>query len=53
MLLATGRDPVMWTGGPSAVQTARRRDLGALALVIGLFLVLFVISIALGSPAVR
>jgi hypothetical protein len=34
------------------VQSARQRDLGALALVVGLFLVLLVISIALG-PAVR
>ena len=40
-------------GGTAAVQTARRRDLGALALVIGLFLVLFVTTIVLGSPAVR
>jgi hypothetical protein len=35
------------------VQSARPRDLGALALVVGLFLVLFVMSILLGSPAVR
>jgi hypothetical protein len=35
------------------VQSARRRDLGALALVIAVFLVLFVMSITLGSPAVR
>jgi hypothetical protein len=35
------------------MQTARPRDLGALALVVGLFLVLLVVSIALGSPAVR
>jgi hypothetical protein len=35
------------------VQTARHRDLGALALVLGLFLVLFVVSIVVGSPAVR
>jgi len=35
------------------VQTARPRDLGALALVVGLFLVLLVISVVLGSPAVR
>jgi hypothetical protein len=33
------------------VQTARPRDLGALVLVVGLFLVLFVIAFALGSPA--
>jgi hypothetical protein len=35
------------------VQTTRSRDLGALALVVGVFLVLLVISIALGSPSVR
>jgi hypothetical protein len=35
------------------VQTTRPRDLGALALVLGVFLVLLVVSIALGSPAVR
>jgi hypothetical protein len=35
------------------VQTARPRDMGALVLVVGLFLVLFVTSIALGSPVVR
>jgi hypothetical protein len=35
------------------VQSARPRDMGALVLVVGLFLVLLVISIALGSPAIR
>jgi hypothetical protein len=35
------------------MQTARPRDFGALALVVGLFLVLLVVSIALGSPAAR
>jgi len=35
------------------VQTTRPRDLGALVLVLGVFLVLFVVSIILGSPAVR
>lgn len=32
------------------MQSARPRDLGALVLVIGLFLVLFVVSLLLGSP---
>jgi hypothetical protein len=32
------------------VQTARSRDLGALALVLAILLVLLVTSIALGSP---
>jgi hypothetical protein len=31
----------------------RQRDLGALALVIGLLLVLLVTSIAFGSPGIR
>jgi len=35
------------------VQSARPRDLGALALVLGVLLVLFVLSIALGSPPLR
>jgi len=35
------------------VQTSGQRDLGALALVLGLLLVLLVTSIALGSPAIR
>jgi hypothetical protein len=33
------------------MQSARPRDLGVLALVIGLFLVLFVVTLILGSPA--
>jgi hypothetical protein len=33
------------------MQTAQPRDLGALALVVGVFLVLFVLSLMLGSPA--
>lgn len=39
--------------GSAAMQSARPRDYGALALVVGLFLVLFVVTLALGSPAVR
>jgi hypothetical protein len=35
------------------VQTTRPRDFGALALVLGLFLVLLVVSIMIGSPGVR
>lgn len=35
------------------MQTARPRDLGALVLVVGLFLVLFVVSIAIGAPGAR
>jgi hypothetical protein len=32
------------------MQTAHPRDIGALALVVGVFLVLFVLSLMLGSP---
>jgi hypothetical protein len=32
------------------VQSARPRDVGALVLVVGLFLVLLVITLAIGSP---
>ena len=52
MLLRTGRDPVT-SRGNDRVQSARPRDLGALALVVGVFLVLFVMSLAFGSPAIR
>jgi hypothetical protein len=34
------------------VQSARPRDIGALALVVSLFVVLLVTSILLGSPTV-
>lgn len=32
------------------MQSAQPRDLGALILVIGVFLVLFVVTLTLGSP---
>jgi len=32
------------------VQSAHPRDIGALALVVALFLILFVLSVTLGSP---
>jgi hypothetical protein len=32
------------------VQTAHPRDIAALALVVGLFLILFVVSVILGAP---
>jgi len=32
------------------MQTAHPRDIGALALVVGVFLVLFVLSLMMGSP---
>lgn len=36
--------------GRRIVQSAHPRDVGALALVVGLFLILFVVSLTLGSP---
>lgn len=33
------------------MQSAQPRDIGALILVIGMFLVLFVVTLALGTPA--
>jgi hypothetical protein len=53
MLSATGRDRSWVWKGASTVQSARPRDMGALVLVVGLLLVLVVISVAFGSPAVR
>jgi hypothetical protein len=38
-------------GEADFVQTAHPRDVGALALVVALFLVLFVLSVVIGSPA--
>ncbi len=38
-------------GGGEIVQTARPRDIGALALVVGMLLILFVLSLTLGTPA--
>jgi hypothetical protein len=35
------------------MQTTQPRDLGLLALVVGLFLALFVVSALLGSPAIH
>ena len=39
-------------GRGSAVQTTQQRDLAALALVVGLFVVLFVVTLFVG-PAAR
>jgi hypothetical protein len=54
MLVGDRPGPVFGAGrGIATVQSARPRDMGALVLVVGLLLVLVVISIAFGSPAVR
>jgi hypothetical protein len=37
--------------GVRIVQTAQPRDVAALALVVGLLLVLFIVTVLLGSPA--
>jgi hypothetical protein len=37
--------------GVGALQSTRSRDMSALVLVVGLFVVLLAVSIALGSPA--
>jgi hypothetical protein len=36
--------------GEAIMQSAQPRDLGALILVIGVFLVLFVVTLTMGSP---
>lgn len=48
-----GRPGPVMEKGIASVQSARPRDMGALVLVVGLFLVLLVVSAALGSPAIR
>jgi len=35
------------------MQSARPRDLGALVLVVGMFAILLVVSLTMGSPALR
>ena len=51
MLAATGGvsgSSSCW--GWHIVQTAHPRDVAALALVVGVFLVLFIVAVTLGSP---
>jgi hypothetical protein len=51
MLTANRRGiPVRSLLGVRIVQTAHPRDVAALALVVGLFLVLFVVAVLVGSP---
>lgn len=38
------------TLGEAIMQSAQPRDIGALILVIGVFLVLFVVTLTMGSP---
>jgi hypothetical protein len=52
MLVGTSSALLVWSrqGGDGIVQTAHPRDVAALALVVGIFLILFVVSVTLGSP---
>ena len=45
-----GRESEPVRSGESDMQSAQPRDLGALALVVGLFLILFIVTLTLGSP---
>jgi hypothetical protein len=52
MLAANRRGfPFQQLLGVAHLQSAHPRDVGALALVVGLFFILFVVSVMLGSPA--
>jgi hypothetical protein len=44
----SGRSQGGW--GRGIMQSAHPRDVGALALVVGMFLILFVLSVILGTP---
>jgi hypothetical protein len=50
MLRVDGRDLGFPAPGEFAMQSTRPRDLGALVLAIGVLLVLFIVSLMLGSP---
>ena len=39
--------------GKTPVQTAQPRDLGALALAVGVLLILLFVTMAFGTPAIR
>jgi hypothetical protein len=51
LLTRPDRDPVEQAWGRHIVQSAHPRDFGALALVVGILLTLFVVSLVVGSPA--
>jgi hypothetical protein len=51
MLAANRRGiPVRHRLGVHIVQTTQPRDVAALALVVGIFLVLFIVALMLGAP---
>jgi hypothetical protein len=50
--LPRSADPVRSSLGEArSLQSAQPRDIGVLAFVVGLFLILFVVTVMLGSPA--
>jgi hypothetical protein len=52
-MLSTNRGAFRFEGaawGRRDLQSAHPRDVAALALVVGLFLILFVVSVMLGTP---
>jgi len=51
--IRTGRAGIRSIVVGVVMQSAQPRDLGLLVLVVGLFAILFVISIVLGSPSLR
>ena len=51
MLIPSRSGPVRVQAGGTSVQTTQPRDVAALALVVGLFLVLFIVTLLLGAPA--
>lgn len=50
MLRTIGARPVTGGFGGGVMQVSRPRDLGPLAFVVGLFLVLFTVTLIVGAP---
>jgi hypothetical protein len=52
-MLSSNRSGLRFTAdqGESTVQSTQPRDVAALALVVGMFLILFVITVLFGAPA--
>jgi hypothetical protein len=51
LALESGGDAGSSHAGKGIVQSAHPRDVAALVLVVGVFLILFVLSVTLGAPA--
>ena len=45
-----GGDSILRSRGGGAMQSAQPRDIGVLVLVIGMFLILFVVTLTMGAP---